>query len=100
MDDSEKIACATRFMPGFIELLIILRVINAWCDGNTFSFTWNFYNPLFLLMMPIVFCLIIMVVVMEGVPFVWDNWDMFGFSLSDYWKEHQHDRVFIKPHML
>jgi len=83
-----------------VKSLIKLRIINAWYDGDTVSFTWNYYNPLLLLILPFVIIVILAFILMEGVPSFWNNRSGFGFGLSPYWKEHRDQRIFIKPDMI
>lgn len=94
---NERMRLATQGLNSFTKLLIRLRMINAWCDGDGISFVWNWYNPLTYLMMPYVLLSLLLATILYGVKEVFSSFHDFGFVKSPYWKENQNEIIPITP---
>lgn len=78
----------------FGTLVIRLYIIKSWEDGDTYSFTWNYLNPLSYLFMFI--SIIIGSFVNSTMDIIKYPYE-YGFGLSPYWKKNKDKRIFITP---
>lgn len=65
------------------------RMARFWKDGDTASFLWNWWNPLTILLIVILFIPIILAYGFTGLQ------EVPGIKMSRYWKEHKDERVFF-----
>lgn len=81
-------------LTGISKLLLHTRAITAWCDGDCMSYVWNWYNPIWIFIVP---WAIMAFILTKGVYTTWENRDSLGLGVSDYWRNRMAERVFIRP---
>ena len=77
----------------FISWLVkSLKMATFWKDGDTFSFHWNYWNPLTIVGLPF---FILPVIIFAGVVELREYHYHYGFGYSKYWKKRLDKREFI-----
>ena len=79
-------------MTPFGRFIKTAKMASFWKDGDTFSYHWNYWNPLTLFMLPFLVALIIL---LGGIKELADNHYMYGFGYSRYWKSRLKQRQFV-----